>query len=93
MATRNVSLTADQDAFIDDVVESGEYQNASEAMRDALRALMQRRKEDALKLELLRAQINAGVEALDRGEFIAMDASALDRYLARTPSRRRKRAG
>jgi len=93
MATRNVSLTADQDAFINDVVESGEYQNASEAVRDALRALMQRRKEDALKLELLRAQITAGIEALDRGDFIAMDADGLERYLARTPTRRRKRAG
>jgi antitoxin ParD1/3/4 len=39
--TRNVSLTAEQDAFVERVVKAGEYQNASEAIRDALRVLQQ----------------------------------------------------
>src|ERR1700752_478330 len=69
MPTRNISLTPEQDAFIEDVIKSGEYQNASEAVRDALRVLRQRRREDALKLRALRAQIKAGVDALDRGEY------------------------
>jgi hypothetical protein len=34
-----------------------------------LRALQRRRREDALKLEALRRQIDAGVDALERGEF------------------------
>ena len=54
MPTRNISLTSEQDAFIEEAVKSGEYQNASEAVRDGLRALQQRRREDALKLEALR---------------------------------------
>jgi putative addiction module CopG family antidote len=54
MPTRNISLTPEQDAFVESVVEAGEYQNASEAVRDALRALQQRRREDALKLKALR---------------------------------------
>ena len=37
MPTRNINLTAEQDAFVQEVVEAGEYQNASEAIRDALR--------------------------------------------------------
>ena len=53
MPTRNINLTAEQDAFVDEVVESGDYQNASEAVRDALRALQQRRREDRLKLKIL----------------------------------------
>jgi antitoxin ParD1/3/4 len=53
--TRNISLTPEHDEFIAEIVEAGEYQNASEAVRDALRALQQRRREDALKLEALRA--------------------------------------
>jgi antitoxin ParD1/3/4 len=61
MPTRNISLTPDQDAFTEEAVKSGEYQNASEAVRDALRALQQRRREDALKLETLRQQIDAGI--------------------------------
>lgn len=81
MPTRNISLTPEQDAFVEKVVESGEYQNASEAVRDALRALQHRRHEDALKLKALRQQIKAGVDALDRGEFVEIEDADLDRYL------------
>lgn len=81
MPTRNISLTPEQNAFIDSVIGTGEYQNASEAVRDALRALQQRRREDALKLKALRANIRAGVEALERGDFTEVDDTALDSYL------------
>jgi antitoxin ParD1/3/4 len=42
--TRNVSLTAELNAFIRAQVASGQYQNASEVVRASLR-LMQRREE------------------------------------------------
>jgi antitoxin ParD1/3/4 len=83
MPTRNISLTPEQDAFVEDVVKSGEYQNASEAIRDALRALQQRRKEDALKLKALRQQIKAGTDALDRGDFVEVDGADLEAFLNR----------
>ena len=83
MPTRHLSLTPGQDAFIEKAVKSGEYQNASEAVRDALRALQQCRREDALKLKALRMQIKAGVEALDRGEFTEIADADLDGYLER----------
>ncbi len=83
MPTRNISLTAEQDAFVEKIVKTGEYQNASEAVRDALRALQQRRREDALKLKSLRMQIKAGIDALDRGEFIEIDDADLDGYVER----------
>jgi antitoxin ParD1/3/4 len=82
MPTRNISLTAEQSAFVQKVVDAGEYQNASEAIRDALRVLQQRRREDALKLKRLRAQVRAGIEALDRGEFVDLDDSTLDAHVA-----------
>jgi antitoxin ParD1/3/4 len=81
MPTRNVNLTAKQDAFVRDVVKSGEYQNASEAVRDALRVLQQRRREDALKLRALRAQIKAGIDALDQGNYVELQDSEIDPYL------------
>lgn len=81
MPTRNISLTLKQDAFIETTVKSGEYQNASEAVRDALRVLQQRRREDALKLKGLRMQIKAGVEAFERGEFTEIADGSLDHYL------------
>jgi antitoxin ParD1/3/4 len=81
MPTRNISLTAEQDAFVEQVVKTGEYQNASEAVRDALRALQQRRREDALKLRALRLHIKIGADALDRGEFVEVDEADLETYL------------
>lgn len=39
--TRNVSLTAELNAFIRAQVASGHYQNASEVVRAALRLLLQ----------------------------------------------------
>ncbi len=81
MPTRNISLTPEQDAFVEKIVNDGEYQNASEAMRDALRALQQRRREDALKLKRLRLEIKAGAEALERGEFSEIADADLERHL------------
>lgn len=81
MPTRNVNLTPEQDAFIDEVLETGEYRNASEAIRDAIRALQQRRAEEALKLERLRLAIRAGAAALDRGDFTEVEDGDLDAFL------------
>ncbi len=80
--TRNISLTAEQDAFVERVVKSGDYQNASEAIRDALRVLQHKRREDALKLKALRAQIKTGLDALAAGEFIEIGEEQLEDYLA-----------
>jgi antitoxin ParD1/3/4 len=94
MPTRNISLTAEQDAFVQEVVEAGEYQNASEAVRDALRVLQQRRKEDSLRLKALRAQIKVGIDALDRGDFAVVEDADLEEYLERlttTPAAKRVR--
>jgi antitoxin ParD1/3/4 len=92
MPTRNISLTPEQDAFVEKVVEAGEYQNASEAVRDALRVLRQRRREDALKLKGLRVQLQAGVDALERGEFVQIEERDLNAYVSRLiPTRSRRR--
>ena len=92
MPTRNISLTAEQDAFVQEVVEAGEYQNASEAIRDALRVLQQRRKEDSLRLKALRAQIRVGIDALDRGDFAEAEDADLEGYLERLTTPVAKRA-
>jgi len=86
MPTRNINLTDDQDAFVEKMVKAGKYQNASEAMRDAVRGLQQRWKEDELKLTMLRKQIKMGVDALDRGEFTEIDDADLDTALDKLAS-------
>lgn len=81
MPTRTISLTPQQDAFIDAVLEAGEYSDASDAMRDAVRALQQRRAVEALKLDRLRLAIQEGIAALDRGDYTEVDEEHLDDYL------------
>ena len=83
MPTRNVSLTPEQDAFIDEVLDKGEYRNASEAMRDAIRALQQRRAIDALKIERLRKALDAGIADIERGNYEEVDDADLEAWLDR----------
>jgi antitoxin ParD1/3/4 len=92
MPTRNISLTPEQDAFVEKIVEAGEYQNASEAIRDALRVLQQRRKEDSLRLKALRAQIKVGIDAIDRGDFAEVEDADLEEYLERLTTAAKNRA-
>lgn len=91
MPTRNISLTREQDAFIARAVKSGAYQNASEAVRDALRALQLRQQEDALKLQALRREIKAGADQLDRGEFTGVADADLERYFESLAPRKKAR--
>jgi antitoxin ParD1/3/4 len=83
MSTRTISLTPAQDAFIDEVLKAGEYRDANEAMRDAVRALQRRRAVDVLKLERLRQSIDAGIADLERGDYEEVDDADLEAWLDR----------
>lgn len=84
MPTRNVVLTDKQSAMIERLVDSGRYQNASEVLRDGLRLVEQREREDEAKLEALRAAAQVGIADIEAGRyrtFRSMDdlQEALDR--------------
>lgn len=81
MPTRNVDLTAEQDAFVEEMVRTGKYQDASEAMRDAVRGLQHRLQAEELKMNILRTHLKAGLNALDRGEFTELYDNDLDATL------------
>ena len=81
MPTRNVNLTSEQDAFIEAMVKAGKYQNASEAMRDAVRGLQARWQEQELKLRILRQALQTGIDALERGDFAEIADADLDAAL------------
>lgn len=84
MPTRNVVLTEHQEGFIETLVKSGRYQNASEVMREGLRLVEAREAEEAAKLDALRAAAALGLSALNRGEFKEFnDVSALIAHLDR----------
>ncbi|HXQ10224.1 MAG TPA: type II toxin-antitoxin system ParD family antitoxin [Caulobacteraceae bacterium] len=69
MTTRNISLTEPLDRFIDDRVSSGDYQNASEVVRAALRLLKRQSETDAQTVARLRAAIAEGVADVEAGRF------------------------
>lgn len=65
----NFSLTPNLEEFVRGRAGSGDYNNASEVVREALRLLKRTEEQRALKLEHLRAAVATGTEALGRGEF------------------------
>ena len=65
MTTRNVVLTDHLSSFVDGLVASGRYQNASEALRAGLRLLEQQEAEWAE----VRRGVLEGLDQVRRGEF------------------------
>jgi antitoxin ParD1/3/4 len=62
MPTRNVSLTDELDSYIEQSVQSGQYDNASEVVRAAIRALKQSELEDRARVEALKVAIAEGFQ-------------------------------
>jgi antitoxin ParD1/3/4 len=82
MPTRNINLTERLDRFIESELGAGRYGNASEVVRDGLRLMEQRKREERAKLKWLRGAAKEGLDQIDRGEgieFHAMDD--LDRHI------------
>jgi antitoxin ParD1/3/4 len=75
MPTRNISLTEELDAAIKARVSSGRYENASEVVRAALRALDAGEERHAAHLAALRAGWEAGEEEHRQGRSIAGTAA------------------
>lgn len=82
MATMNISLTTQLDRFVRDKVKSGLYNNSSEVVREGLRLLRQRDETEQLKLEILRREVQRGIEAGDKGSYVTQ---TLDELAAEEP--------
>jgi antitoxin ParD1/3/4 len=72
MPARNVNLTAHLADFVDASVRSGRFQNASEVVREALRLLEARQREDDLKLDGLRQAVAQGREDAAQGRTMVL---------------------
>jgi antitoxin ParD1/3/4 len=72
----NIHLTAKLEKFVRAKVESGDYNNASEVMRDAVRLLMSAEEERALKLKRLRKGITEGRKAIEEGRMTTFRTEA-----------------
>jgi antitoxin ParD1/3/4 len=83
MPTRNVVLTDHQAHFVEQLVTSGRYQNASEVLREGLRLVERRESEDDMRLAVLREAARIGIADIDAGAFRSFDsADALGQHLA-----------
>ncbi len=79
----NFSLTPSLEQFVRDLANSGDYNNASEVVREAIRLLKRTEERRALKMEHLRAAIRDGDDALAGGDFTEVNSDReLDEFFA-----------
>ena len=69
MTTRNVSLTDMLNVYVDERVQSGAFQNASEVVRDALRLHKARTDDEAHRLERFNRLVQEGVDDFEAGRY------------------------
>lgn len=90
----NVSLGIQWEQFVNEKVESGRYQTASEVLRDGLRLLEQReialRRLSPQTKEELEEMLEVGIKELDAGKGIPGDVAVKD-LRQRAATRRRAR--
>ena len=73
----NVSLTPEWHHFVSNKVKSGRYHSASEVVREGLRLLEEKEQIRELRLQELKAKINAGAAELDAGLGEEFDADEI----------------
>ena len=87
--TKNVVLTDHHVGLVERLVSSGRYQNASEVMREGLRALEDRIKREEAELAEIQDRIGRSLDQLDRGEVAEGTVEQVfDRALSRASKRR-----
>ncbi len=88
MPTRNVVLTNHQASFVERLVSTGRYQNASEVLREGLRMVEQREAEDESRLEALRSAFRVGIDDFEQGRYATFESgSQLRGHLASLASK------
>jgi antitoxin ParD1/3/4 len=88
MPTRNVVLTNHQASFVERLVSTGRYQNASEVLREGLRMVEQREAEDESRLEALRSAFRVGIDDFEQGRYATFESgSQLKGHLASLASK------
>ena len=74
MPTRNVVLTSHQAEFVEQLVSTGRYQNASEVLRAGIRLIEREEAEREARLTALREAARSGIADIDAGRFEVFDS-------------------
>jgi antitoxin ParD1/3/4 len=86
----NISLTPALEQFVQDNVQTGRYNSASDVICEALRLLQEREQIRYVRLKALRKKIADGLEQLDRGEGIDAETAVQDFRILSNERRRPK---
>ena len=73
MRNLGVELTDHWDRFIREAVASGRFADSGEVVREGLRLLERRDREEQARLDCLRTAVGEGIGQLDRGEGLEFD--------------------
>ena len=65
----HISLTEQQEEWIQSLIRSGHYASTSEVMRHAVRLLQEEAEAKQVKLLALREAVKKGADEIGRGEF------------------------
>lgn len=71
----NVSLTPELETLVNDKVKSGNYNSASEVVREALRLLKEQDELKRIRREELRREVMKGVTDVREGRFRTYESS------------------
>ena len=81
MPTRNVVLSEHQHEFVDILVQSGSYQNASEVLHEGLRRIERRERLEASKLKALQEAARTGWADVAAGRHTDVSDDRLEDFI------------
>jgi antitoxin ParD1/3/4 len=87
----NVSLTRELEKLVNQKVESGMYQTASEVIREGLRLLSERDKQMNPARNSLKQDVLAGFKAIEEGDYEEYDRKSLKKLANSIKSNGRKK--
>lgn len=76
----NVSLTKELEEMINQKVQSGLYNSASEVIREGLRLLNEQDQLRQIRLETLRSEIQAGIDQIRAGQYKSYTSENLHEF-------------
>jgi antitoxin ParD1/3/4 len=71
----NVSLTPELENLVQEKVKSGNYNSASEVIREALRLLKEQDQLREIRREEVRREVMKGVEQIQNGQYTTISSS------------------
>lgn len=96
MPTRNVVLSDHQQELVENLVQSGRYQNASEVLRQGLRLVEEHERLEDAKLKALKQAARTGWADISAGRYADVANAQLEEFvgqLARRGAQRVKTTG